>query len=33
MTKGGMQITFWWESQTKRDHCEDPDVCERIILK
>jgi hypothetical protein len=29
----GMHIEFWWESQKERDHWEDLDVGEKIILK
>jgi hypothetical protein len=28
-----MHIVFWLESQKERDHWEDPDVGERIILR
>jgi hypothetical protein len=28
-----MRIGFWWESQRKRDHYEDLNICGRIILK
>jgi hypothetical protein len=27
-----MHIEFWWESQKERDHLEDLDIGERIIL-
>jgi hypothetical protein len=28
-----MHTKYWWESQKERDHYEDLDVDERIILK
>jgi hypothetical protein len=28
-----MHTGFWWENQKERDHCEDPNVGDRIILK
>jgi hypothetical protein len=28
-----MHIGFWWENRKERDHYEDLDVGERIILK
>jgi hypothetical protein len=33
MGRRGMYIGFWWESQKRRDHYEDLDVGERIILE
>jgi hypothetical protein len=33
MGRRGMHIGFLWESQKERDHQEDLDVGERIILK
>jgi hypothetical protein len=29
----GMHIGFWWGSKKERDHYEDLDVDERIILE
>jgi hypothetical protein len=29
----GMHIGYWWESQKKRAHWEDQDVCGWTILK
>jgi hypothetical protein len=29
----GMHTVFWWESQNERDHQEEKDVGEWIILK
>jgi hypothetical protein len=31
--KRGLLIGFWWENQKERDHWEDLDVGERIILE
>jgi hypothetical protein len=33
MGRRGMHIEYWWESQKERDHSEDQDVGEWIILK
>jgi hypothetical protein len=29
----GIHIRFWWESRKERDHWEDLDVDERIVLR
>jgi hypothetical protein len=29
----GMNIQYWWESQKERDHKEDQDIGEWMILK
>jgi hypothetical protein len=33
MGRSGMHIGFWWEIPDDRDHYEDLDVGERIILR
>jgi hypothetical protein len=33
MGRRGMHIGYWWESQKKRDHWEDEDMGDWIILK
>jgi hypothetical protein len=33
MGRRGMHKGYWWESQKKRDHCEDQDVGGWTILK
>jgi hypothetical protein len=33
MGEKGIHIGYWWEIQKGRDHWEDQDVCEWIILK
>jgi hypothetical protein len=30
---GERRIRIWWESQNERDHCEEPDLNGKIILK
>jgi len=31
--RGEAYTEFWWGNQRERDHLEDPDVDERIILR
>jgi hypothetical protein len=33
MGRRGMYVGFWWESQKERDHSEDLDVGDMIVLK
>jgi hypothetical protein len=33
MGRRRIHVGYWWESQRERDHKEDPDVGEMIILK
>jgi hypothetical protein len=33
MGSRGMRVGYWWESQEERDHWNDLDVGEKIILK